>query len=529
MEERKNYRCNLICIWLDHKKAFDSVPHDWIIKALHLAKVPENVINAIDKLMNVWATRVSLKTENGQIETDFIEFLSGILQGDQLSLILFILSANPLSFLPSKSDGYMMGSPNKRTTKLIHLFFVDDLKMYSENMNQPKQQLDIVTSFSKDIGMQFGLEKCAYVYIERGKRKQLWENITVNNIAIKELKQDDIYKYLGQDEAVTYNGPLNKERVSTEYLRRVRKVWNSQLNAPNKTTAQNVFAVPVLTPTIGILDWSKEEVQQLDIKTRKTMAMAGSLHKRSDVERLYTPRKQGGRGLTSVEDIFTSRTVSLATHIGNNKDQNPFLQKVYEHEQLRLFRVANEFKKYLEVQSQQLAPKQVGQEIRKALRSNHEKNWTDKVTHGYNTKIVKEDSKVNQSLSVKWIYNSTLTSHMEAYMFAIEEQEIVTKATKKRRELDITNRRTMDNKCRICRKQEETLTHILGSCESISESLYLKYRHNQVGKIVYQEFVENNGVKTKHRHGNQKIRSDEKRRPRIMMGQENTCYKQSRT
>ena len=295
----------------------------------------------------------------------------------------------------------MMGSPNKRTTKLTHLFFVDDLKMYSENINQAKQQLDIVTLFSKDIGMQFGQEKCAYVYIERGKRKQLRENITVNNIAIEELKQDDTYKYLSQDEAVTYNGPLNKERVSTKYLRRVRKVWNSQLNALNKTIAHNVFAVPVLTPNIAILDWSKEEVQQLDIKIRKTMAMAGSVHKRSDVERHYTPRKQGGRGLTSVEDIFTSRTISLATHIENNKDRNPFLQKVYEHEQLRLFRVANEFKQYLEVQSHQQAPKQVGQEIRKALRSNHEKDWTDKVTQGYNRKIVKEDPKVNQSLSVK--------------------------------------------------------------------------------------------------------------------------------
>ena len=80
-------------------------------------------------------------------------------------------------------------------------------------------------------------------------------------------------------------------------------------------------------------------------------------------------------------------------------------------------------------------------------------------------------------------------------MFAIEEQEIVTKATKKRREPEITKRRTMDSKCRMCGKHKDMLTHILGSCESISESLYLKYRHNQVGKIVYEEFLENNGVK----------------------------------
>ena len=87
------------------------------------------------------------------------------------------------------------------------------------------------------------------------------------------------------------------------------------------------------------------------------------------------------------------------------------------------------------------------------------------MTHGYNRKIVKEDPKVSQSLSVKWIHNSTLTSHMEAYMFTIEEQNIVTKATKKRREPDVTKRGTMDSKCRMCEKQEEALTHILGSCE----------------------------------------------------------------
>ena len=35
---------NLLTIWLDYRKAFDSVPHDWIIKALQLAKVPKNLV-----------------------------------------------------------------------------------------------------------------------------------------------------------------------------------------------------------------------------------------------------------------------------------------------------------------------------------------------------------------------------------------------------------------------------------------------------------------------------------------------------
>ena len=52
--------------------------------------------------MRAWATKVILNTEKEQIETDEIKYLNGTLQGDLLSLILFILSVNPLSFLLEK-------------------------------------------------------------------------------------------------------------------------------------------------------------------------------------------------------------------------------------------------------------------------------------------------------------------------------------------------------------------------------------------------------------------------------------------
>ena len=42
-----------------------------------------------------------------------------------------------------------------------HNVFVDDLKLYATNVNTVMKQLDIVTTFSKDIEMQFGEDKCA--------------------------------------------------------------------------------------------------------------------------------------------------------------------------------------------------------------------------------------------------------------------------------------------------------------------------------------------------------------------------------
>ena len=81
-----------------------------------------------------------------------------------------------------------------------------------------------------------------------------YRKITMNGLELTEIEEGDSYKYLGQDENIRYQGKLNKEKITTEYYRRVRKIWNSELNGKNKILAHNTFAIPVLTPTFGILD-----------------------------------------------------------------------------------------------------------------------------------------------------------------------------------------------------------------------------------------------------------------------------------
>ena len=61
-EVTKNHR-SLVTMRLDYQKAFDSVPHKWLIKALKLAKVPEKIINALVNLMKKWSTRVNIERE----------------------------------------------------------------------------------------------------------------------------------------------------------------------------------------------------------------------------------------------------------------------------------------------------------------------------------------------------------------------------------------------------------------------------------------------------------------------------------
>ena len=116
------------------------------------------------------------------IETEIIKYFGGIFQGDGLSLLLFILTVNPLSFLLNTTEDYKIGNPGERDLDIGHMFFVDDLKLLSSTDENSYKQLDIATTFSKDIGMLFGQDKWAYIYVERGKRKSFGESLTLNNI-----------------------------------------------------------------------------------------------------------------------------------------------------------------------------------------------------------------------------------------------------------------------------------------------------------------------------------------------------------
>ena len=166
---------------------------------------------------------------NTNIETESINYLTGVLQGDCLSLILFILSVNPLSLKLSLLPGYNIKKPSSSKVNISLLFFVDDLKTFAKNKNEATLYLDLITRFTNDISVKFGLDICAYIYIERGKRKSLGTKLTINNIDITELESGETYKYLGQDEDIGFKRELNKQQVTKEYLKRVRKIGNSQL------------------------------------------------------------------------------------------------------------------------------------------------------------------------------------------------------------------------------------------------------------------------------------------------------------
>ena len=69
-----------------------------------------------------------------------------------------------------------------------------------------------------------------------------------------------------------------KQKTSSEYIRRVRKLLKSKSNGGNTIKGINSWAVPVIRYTAGIVDWTLAELDELDRKTRKLMTANHALH-----------------------------------------------------------------------------------------------------------------------------------------------------------------------------------------------------------------------------------------------------------
>ena len=104
---------------------------------------------------------------SGNSELDEVEIKRGILQGDSLSPLVFVLALIPLSLILRKAKAPYEFSESR--DKINHLVFMDDLKLHSRSEKGLDSLAQTIRAFSEDIGVEFGIEKCAMLVMEKGK------------------------------------------------------------------------------------------------------------------------------------------------------------------------------------------------------------------------------------------------------------------------------------------------------------------------------------------------------------------------
>ena len=108
----------------------------------------------------------------------------------------------------------------------------------------------------------------------------------------------------------------------TEYYKRVRKIWSSELSGFNKFISHNVFSTPPC-PWKGqsslFLEGTVDEIDSIDKLSVLIPTMTGNFHKNSDIDSFYMPRKLSGRCIKEIMTAFECRIVSAKQHLTQNK------------------------------------------------------------------------------------------------------------------------------------------------------------------------------------------------------------------
>ena len=130
--------------------------------------------------------------------------------------------------------------------------------------------------------------------------KHLQKNV-LHYIRSDAKKPTKTYKYLGIWETDNIKQVEMKDKFRKEYLRRTRKPLETKLSSRNLIKGKKYLGCAPLRYSGPFLKWTRDELKQMDQRTRKLMTIHKVLHPRDDVDRLSISRKEGGSGVASMD------------------------------------------------------------------------------------------------------------------------------------------------------------------------------------------------------------------------------------
>ena len=177
--------------------------------------------------------------------------------------------------------------------------------------------------------------------------------------------------------------------------------------------------------------------------------MHKALFPREDVDRLYEPRKEGGRGLASIED-------SVDTSIQRLKD---YLEK---HKRGMITAIRNN----------------TDNTIDNRMTKTRKQKWEGKQFHGRFKRLI---NNISLDTTWTWLRKGNFKRETESFLMAAQNSAIRSNHIKAK--IDKTQK---NSKCRLCGDRDETINHIISECSKLAQKEY-KARHDWVGEVIHWE------------------------------------------
>jgi hypothetical protein len=160
IEEARVHQSSLVVVFVDFRKAFDSVARGALPLVLRAYNVPQQLVSAIMAMHQ--NTTAAVMTPDGP--SDLFSTSSGVLQGDTLAPFLFVLVLDWVlrTGLPTSGDGFVLcrrmsrRHPEKR---LCVLGYADDLALLSSSATGAQRLFDGLVEAAARVGLVVNAQK----------------------------------------------------------------------------------------------------------------------------------------------------------------------------------------------------------------------------------------------------------------------------------------------------------------------------------------------------------------------------------
>ena len=260
IEGIKRNNLKAIILFVDFKKAFDSIHRGKMMKILRAYGIPQELVNAITLLYE--DTKAKVQTPDG--ETDLFDILAGVLQGDTLAPYLFAIVIDYVmrQAIGDKAEELGFKLHQRRSSRIpakviTDLMFADDIALLSEEIDQAQELIKRVEEEAEKVGLHVNAKKTELMAF--GHQDPII--LAQSGQRIKVVKN---FKYLGGWMESTEKDINIRKALAWKACHKLTKIWKSTLKRSIKIRLFIATVEAVLLYGCDTWTLTKKLTKQLD-------------------------------------------------------------------------------------------------------------------------------------------------------------------------------------------------------------------------------------------------------------------------
>jgi len=180
LEKKLEYNEEVHQLFIDFKKAYDSVRSEVLYKILIQFDIPRKLVRLIEVSLTETYSRVRV----GKNVSDRFHIRNGLKQGDALSPLLF-------NFVLEYAIWRVQGNRNGLKLNGTHqlLAYADDVNILAGSIHTLKENAEALVAASREIGLEVSDDKTKYMVMSRDQNAGRIQSVRIENSTFERVEE----------------------------------------------------------------------------------------------------------------------------------------------------------------------------------------------------------------------------------------------------------------------------------------------------------------------------------------------------